>query len=498
MSIIDEIPQKDLEMMDNWRLYCCERANTYNFISSKQLLEPWADAKQDLFLLLGGLKISKEVQYTKSYEEIEEDYTNEIRHSIGNSAKHSPNKFINEYSIWCDKMAKQLHRELQEENNNVIYAYYSIECDLRSRINAKAVINNEINPSLVHDALNNIKLPDGKILKVMPGMKTMKYLSKIATAFGLEGFEDFRIWQSLLTNNRKFKGKLTLSIHPMDFMTMSDNNCGWNTCMSWGYEHEGDYRFGTTEMLNSPYVVCAYLESAEPMSICNHYSWNSKKWRQLFIVRDDIIVNVKAYPYNNIILTKEVIDWLKDLVASNWGVYYQNEEQIPYDDAKFIFETDNMYNDFNDTDVPRFMFYNDPEKPRHINYSGPMQCMICGQTYPDVYDNDLWCVKCDNSVVCEDCGQRLDLDTDAYELDGKFYCSTCYEDVAFSCNYCCEDHHEDEMYNITVVDNDKDVGYIMLCSACYDDLIEYINDSTIDLNTLPENIKEDLMRNYYF
>ena len=76
----------------------------------------------------------------------------------------------------------------------------------------------------------------------------MRVLSKIATAYNLPGFEDFRIAQSLVTNQANLKGYITLSIHPLDYMTMSDNNCGWDSCMSW--QEEGCYRQGTVEMMN--------------------------------------------------------------------------------------------------------------------------------------------------------------------------------------------------------------------------------------------------------
>ena len=46
---------------------------------------------------------------------------------------------------------------------------------------------------------------------------------------------------------------------------MSDNNSGWESCMSW--RNNGCYRRGTVEMMNSPYVIVAYLMLEELVSV---------------------------------------------------------------------------------------------------------------------------------------------------------------------------------------------------------------------------------------
>ena len=67
-----------------------------------------------------------------------------------------------------------------------------------------------------------------------PGMKTTKMIHKVAEILGLsEEYEAFRLAHSRILNTKTLKGTLCLSIHPMDYMTMSDNTYDWSSCMSW-------------------------------------------------------------------------------------------------------------------------------------------------------------------------------------------------------------------------------------------------------------------------
>lgn len=459
VSIVNEIPKEDLELMDYWRRQCCD-ANPSDFIPTAQLLEKsWGYAKRDLFTLLGGLKISKDIEFSKSKEQIEQTYEDEMR---SNSLKHSPKQFILSYNTWADKYAKSYG----EAHDLSEYSIMDLAYALKVRISKEYVISNELSPSR-NKAANEITMPDGKIFKITSGIKTLRYLSKIAKAFKLAGFEEFRIWQSILTSDRKIKGKLTLSIHPMDFMTMSDNDSNWSTCMSWGYEHIGDYRYGTIEMMNSPKVVMAYVESENDMDICG-YSWNNKKWRSLFIVDDSVLVNVKAYPYQSTDIVCEVLNWLRDLARDHWGWHYDNDELVPYNTDFVKFSTDTMYNDFSDEIVPRFMYYRDDVPVDYINYSGELQCMVCGELNVKIYENDLLCSDCDRTVICDECNERINID-EANQVDDEFLCDSCFDNYAYFCDICAENRLEDNMTFVTIVNEDGcEVASLALCNDCID------------------------------
>ena len=284
-------------------------------------------------------------------------------------------------------------------------------------------------------------LPNGKVLKVIHGCKLMKQLSKIAAAYNLPHFEEFRIAHSMVLNQRNLTGELCLSIHPLDYITMSDNDCGWDSCMSW--EQSGDYRMGTVEMMNSPCVVIAYLKSEHDYDVSG-IQWSNKKWRQLFVVTKEVITGILGYPYQNDGLVDECLGWLKELAYTcNFADYCDDISVIEQNrrvyvkeldkSVRFDFSSNCMYNDFRSEH--RSYVGKVAEEYNNINYSGPTECMFCGEIIdPNCHDaNMLICDTCDGSDKCDCCGCRCSGDYQVNLDNDVVVCRDCYEENYSEC-----------------------------------------------------------------
>ena len=244
--------------------------------------------------------------------------------------------------------------------------------------------------------------------------------------------------------------------------------------MSW--RDDGDYRQGTVEMLNSPTVIVAYLSSNEDNMYIRGQYWNSKKWRQLFIVDRNAILAIKDYPYHNENLGKEVINWIKDLAKENLGWEYDEvididaEERVHLKDDGIDMYCDiglnynHMYNDFGclDThlvafaktfDDESFIYHYDSYYTLNLTYGGLNQCMICGQTEID-FDNPscLACNDCQEIFRCDDCGEEHD-ESELYPVDGLRLCDFCYERRVHECEICGEYHLDDNLERIYILPN---------------------------------------------
>ena len=70
-------------------------------------------------------------------------------------------------------------------------------------------------------------------------MKTMRAIRKLCDFFGFYSLkDDFLSWRdsiSFALTEKSSPKEVVLSIHPLDFLTMSDNNCNWSSCVSWQY-----------------------------------------------------------------------------------------------------------------------------------------------------------------------------------------------------------------------------------------------------------------------
>lgn len=319
-----------------------------------------------------------------------------------------------------------------------------------------------------------IPIPNGKKLKINQGSRAVKMLGKLVEAFGFDKaeFENYRISHSQILNQKKLKGTLCLSIHPLDYITMSDNDSGWESCMSW--ENQGCYRQGTVEMLNSDCVVVAYLEAERPMKLTRELSWNNKKWRELYIVTPDVVTNVKGYPYCNSNLTTEVLNWLRELIQKSGleqfseydnKIYHHGGDE-EFDDLlrereiTLRFQTGLMYNDFGHPYQYCLVRSSLPNQShREINYSGASECMLCGELDPEFVNNseamNLVCQSCDNVMVCACCGESL-YGNDYVYINDEPICISCSEDYYVYDAVNEETIHKDDAIEIHICNAEQD------------------------------------------
>ena len=280
---------------------------------------------------------------------------------------------------------------------------------------------------------------EGKRLKIPEGTKIMKAIRKMLVFAGypnMDLFESFRNEISNLTTSKHIKTNLVFSIHPIDFLTMSDNSLGWHSCMSW--MQNGGYSTGPIEMMNSNMVIITYLESSKSFQF-NMHDIPNKSWRILLYVHKNILLAGKAYPYVNDKITTEVLDKMRELLYNNlkWKYQYINQEYrdllgyrandhlrsscIPRNNKKnqhkIIIYTNGMYNDLVESHITTYWCCrNWVPKPLMLNASGIANCMLCGE--PIVPQEEINC-NCDNDL---DIHGNIKV---CYKCNESYYCSCC-------------------------------------------------------------------------
>lgn len=250
---------------------------------------------------------------------------------------------------------------------------------------------------------------NGKELKLKQGTKIIKALKKLNNFLDFPFENDFEIFRNKISDIstvRSIKGTFVLSIHPIDYMTMSDNNCDWTSCMSW---RTGSYCGGTLEMMNSDCAVVGYLKSDTPFSE-EYPTIDNKQWRSLYYVNQDILFSGKPYPYECQDLTLAGLDELKNLVYNN--LKWDYEMTCPFDDVTLTLIKDSddarkgtfyypditdsygliipytygMYNDIvSDIDTNYYCYRNPVEDCNLLCVSGRANCMLCGELMDSQY-----------------------------------------------------------------------------------------------------------------
>lgn len=432
-----------------------------DFIGVDEYLEQWAKHNTKLYHLLGNnISISMPFNYEKDQEELREDCEQKLyRHPF--------------YIIF----RKYIREELPNRDTSIGWTAYEAFTHWEN-------VAKNIFP--LSFKVPNVKT--GGTLQVQKGGKYIKTMNRIfdadpagfervakrvlarddffddeeSTEFENKSLEelkqDFINKHSAILNDKRISCTLTISIHPLDYITMSDNGNDWESCMSW--KHDGCYHQGTVEMMNSNMVLCCFLHNDKiPWNFSSdnemkdhegleEWLWNNKKYRQLIYVTKDIIVSGKSYPYANDEISQKIITAVKDLAMQNmqWTYSFGPER---YQDMKWIngsksmirakgfarkheeikhnviIETNAMYNDFvRDSGRHYWCYRNKVQHTKVINASGPATCLCCHGSVTDFSGSDWdYFERFSNTsmVICAHCRPKLECNYCNNMIRGKKY-----------------------------------------------------------------------------
>lgn len=509
MSLFERLPKEEVDMFHS---YLCHYGDEGNGVIPKDRLDYflrfWDENKEPFFRAFGEqFIIKKEVRLSKNNDELADEMFAAL--STGHILIR---EFISTYKEVCRRIGQDMGRDIQ---NNLTYFVDNWEM---------LADNVYTGPSFIIPAEYTA---NGRALPVNSGCKLVKMLGKIAAALDVElpvtycpdcgyystdgetvcqngcgklikssGYELFRQAHSQVLNQKQIKGNLCLSIHPLDFVTMSDNNCGWDSCMKW-MEEAGDYRLGTIEMMNSPCVIMAYVESKDNMGIPGG-EWNSKRWRQLYIVTREVILGNRQYPYDSDELQGIAIRWIREIMSQlpGYGPWPEETTQLKNDSwntvrdkkIRFSFYTGYMYNDVYDY---RLAYVADQKIEDNEHYtccfSGYAVCTGCGDIIEleTVDASTVQCRACDGHWRCDFCGDWHSAYDESYTVDDEYVaCDWCYHNETIECEVCGERHRSDIMNHIYLqfVDTEsKEIRdgfnynfYVGICDDCLEHPEEYV------------------------
>lgn len=497
-------------------------ATTYNW------LRYWAANKASLsipFEKANSLILKKRITFKASEEETDNNLKNLFYGAVCDNFLHhliralepynNIHSYPDGYAGWSSEKYFISIEQPQEWRNQSQLCYYEFKQFIYYVVcESKNLLTNRYNGPEVE-----INLPNNKVFKIQPGIKIMRLLGRLVKAASslpeyislIDEFENIRIQHSQILNEVHLQGTLCLSIHPVDYMTASYNANDWRSCMHW---YDGEFRRGVIEMMNSSYVVCAYLESDDKQIYLGDYAWNSKRWREFFIVNESLIAGIKGYPYWNRDLEMEVLNWLKELYEDAFQVNYDNTP-IDYEVVSSHYESSigsthinslqfftgsAMYNDFYSGNKYNILLNIDLGKMSslEIEYSGPSECCWCGKVEHD-FDNEssMLCSACNVVYYCTKCGEPITDSDNLMTVNGEYFCYDCFNELP-SCEVCgniYDDYNRlDSDYGFLIgydehtvlKDNWDEPEYHYLCECCADNLLrdkrKVLIDETPDRN----------------
>ena len=188
-----------------------EYSQGYSGVNTDELFEKWLDAKRDFIEVMGGKLI---------YE-----YPETVYFELGPKEKSlRVDDFISMVENRWDNYDLSLFIEAQKEgffSNQVVESYN---------------YNGQIIP---------------KGMKLLKAFKFFESNTKV--------LNDIQSAASMIIQEDKVEGKLCLSVHPLDFLSSSENTHNWRSC----HALDGDYRGGNLSYMVDKSTIMFYLISAK-------------------------------------------------------------------------------------------------------------------------------------------------------------------------------------------------------------------------------------------
>lgn len=338
--------------------------------------------------------------------------------------------------------------------------------------------------------------------KAIPeGMKLIKAFKFFES--NKQALRDMQDIASQMIQENKIKGTLCFSVHPLDFLSSSENTYNWRSC----HALDGEYRAGNLSYMVDNCTFMVYLKGADNVHLPGFpasVKWNSKKWRMLIHSEenDQIMFAGRQYPFssksgidivlniyntllqetNNPFGRDRYFHWHDDYVDS----YVPRDanidaESIPLEERYIIcggvlIPLESIvragpgalnYNDVLSSTCYKYPYYTilNPYgwrsthwlKDKIMHIGGEVPCLHCGQELirnPET----MRCDECelefgyeynDNYGHCECCGCRIYYD-DAYYVGDDYICDHCFNNECFVCDDCGEAYYNTEKHCVEI------------------------------------------------
>lgn len=336
--------------------------------------------------------------------------------------------------------------------------------------NKEGFFNNEV--------IDNFSSSKGNIQKGTKLIKAFKYFEEDENT--LRRIQDDA---SQLIQSDKLEGYLCVSVHPLDYLSSSENAHNWRSC----HALDGEHRSGNLSYMADPSTVICYLkaEDEKPFGYFD-FPWNSKKWRMLLHFSDDkqLVFAGRQYPSSSDDLLQKVHElFLSEIFFDNYNSYFCHNWTEWFDgvfnSVKSNISDDVRYLDYSYIPLNRELhkmsdivkdYINDKGYYLHFcdvirsSYYKPLFSVCCtGSNF--FGKNPLPKVEVGHEVKCLNCGEKPIYNGETVMcLDCELKYGETENDDIFVCDCCQSRHYIEDPY--TVIDTYGDL--VCVCADCFD------------------------------
>ena len=314
-------------------------------------------------------------------------------------------------------------------------------------------------------------------VKAVEGAKTSKVMNKIAKLLEIDKLPDYNREFSKYSdaiNPLKIVRHTVLSLHPVDYLTMSFGN-SWSSCHTidkanrrgMPHSYEGCYSAGTMSYMLDESSMVYYTVSGDYNG--DKLELQPKISRCMFHVGNDKIVQARMYPQSTDGETGAYTDTrniVQRIISECFGLAnFWSLEKGTEECRKAIETTGVHYRDYLSFDYCNVSYLKSNKCTKKIKVGHNPICPNCGSDHTS--SENILCLDCRPERHCASCGDYIDND-EGHFIDGHWYCSSCS-------SYCCYHERRESIseYDMYYIDNYGHVcedalrsGYFVYCEEC--------------------------------
>lgn len=321
------------------------------------------------------------------------------------------------------------------------------------RISLRTAVS-EYSSTLSEQALETVRSRGG--IKCATGQKTSRIIGKLCRKFGVDGHNRYNAVFAQLSdalNPLLMLKTALLSLHPCDFLEMSNKDNTWTSCHNL---ESGGYQAGALSYMTDDVSMIFFTVDPGPT---DHFYRLPRRSRQMFFFKEGSLFQSRLYPSD----LSESMDLYRSIVqkaiAACLGVpnrWILKKKREDINGCCTSGEGSRQYPDYN--------YYGNVSVLKSVGtlsnfvVGKPSLCVCCGHPYKQGH---LKC-SCEDTVVCKECGQTVSM-RNARFTEGAYYCNSCLHICAV-----CGAMIQSTMYPAY----DRRGRLVEICEFCYQQSME--------------------------
>ena len=281
---------------------------------------------------MNNLEIEKEMLSQVDVEGLEklilhlsnlnEDLRIDIREHLNNWAKNKSHLYL----AFGKKLKLEKEIELDFSGNSTyVKSLISKFYQEITQAKVKRFLKSCSNAEVVMNCLNrNVSFEN---VKFRAGDKISKCIGKILDLYDITPAEkdSVLIKFSMLIQGVKAKGSAVLSIDPVDYITMSENNSNWESCHSMS----GCFKTGPFAYLQDSSTTISYVKPKDDCVFTygdsKTLTYSNKNWRQIVLFSKELkyATQLRQYPYTSQANQSTVASIVMNILNAKSGLDYQ-------------------------------------------------------------------------------------------------------------------------------------------------------------------------------